>query len=122
MDFKLFVIDRIELAHEQLMSENAPCAGVCYKINSATSRCTRNTRNIVLNTVNDMYMIINTVYIVLINQIGLAYKKLILDNVLGARVSNKNKNCISTSTGPMNKIFLNTRNYLYMNKCSLNCF
>ena len=112
----MFAIDKIELAHEKLMLENVPCARVCYKMNSTTGRCTRNTRNIVLNTVNDMDMIINTVYIVLINQIGLAYKKLILDNVLGARVSNKNKNCISTSTSTMNKIFLNTRNYLYMNK------
>ena len=101
MHFKLFAMDKTELAHEKLIVENVPYTRVCYKMNSAIGRCTRNTRNIVLNTINDMYM---TVYIVWINKIGLAYKKLILDNVLSARVSNKNKNCISTSTGTMNKM------------------
>ena len=115
MHFKLFAIDKTELAHEKLILENVPCARVCYKMDSATGRCTRNTRNIVLNTINDMYMSMYTVYVVMINKIGLAYKKIILDNVLGARVNNK-EICISTSTSTMNKIFLDTRNHLYMNK------
>ena len=41
----------------------------------------------------------------LIYKIGLAYEKLILDNVLGATVINETENCISTSTSTMNKIF-----------------
>ena len=39
MDFKLFVIDKIEIV---LMLENMPVSGVCYISDSDTSNCTRN--------------------------------------------------------------------------------
>ena len=61
MQFKLFSIDIFGMAYEKLMLENAPGARVCCKTNTGTSRCTRTTRNILLNTGNGMYMTINAV-------------------------------------------------------------
>ena len=39
MDFKLFVMDKIEMV---LMPENMLVSRVCHITNSGTSRCTRN--------------------------------------------------------------------------------
>ena len=61
VQFKLFAIDKIELANEKLMLENVPGAGVCLKTDAGTGRCSGTMSNILLNTRNSMYTAINAV-------------------------------------------------------------
>ena len=49
-----------------------------------------------------------------INKISLAYGKLILDNVPGARACRKTDTSTGRCTGTMSNILLNTQNCTYM--------